>query len=186
MTIGWTVAVAAVFVALIASLVLVRQDSRRGEQLSEETVVVVWVAYLLHAAVVATSAWKAPLGRLPWSPAWTLPAGAVLMLAGVLIAGAAVRGFASLARMSGRDTERLITSGAYALSRNPQNAGWLLALAGASLAGRSLLAWALTAGFAVVVHLYLVTLEEPHLEGIYGGEYRRYRRQVARYLGRRR
>lgn len=177
------VAVGAVVLLFVLALVLVRRDYSARSTLAGPTVVLVWVAYLLHAGVTAWFAWAAPLDRLgvPATPAAVV--GALLFLAGAGVAGAAIATFRSFERMSGLDTSRLIDHGIYGYSRNPQNLGWGLALLGLALAGRSPSALALVALFGIVIHLYIVTMEEPYLESVYGDEFREYRRRVPRYLG---
>ncbi|GAB6101839.1 hypothetical protein JCM16138_10620 [Thermococcus atlanticus] len=59
----------------------------------------------------------------------------------------------------------------------------MLIFLGISLAGRSLLALLLTAAFAIGFHKYVVELEEPYLERVFGEEYRRYKERTPRYLG---
>lgn len=76
------------------------------------------------------------------------------MLAGMLE-------FRSLRKMSGLETSKLITTGIYRYSRNPQYTGWFLALLGISIMGRSGLALLLTIILIVGIHLYNVKLEEP-------------------------
>ena len=77
----------------------------------------------------------------------------------------------------------LITGGVYRYSRNPQNVGWLLLLAGTSLLGGSAAALLLTFLFWLVLHLYLVSAEEPHLTRAFGERYQRYQSTTPRYLG---
>ncbi len=131
-------------------------------------------------------AWSAPLGRVAVPAMPSMAVGGVLVAAGVVMAVVAIANFRSFERMSGLDTSRLIDRGIYAYSRNPQNLGWWLALLGAAVAGRSPSALGMAVLFAVIIHGYIVTLEEPYLEGVYGDEFRGYRRRVARYLGGRR
>lgn len=194
--------VTAALVLLIAAVLLVRRDYRRQRELSALSVVTVWAAYLFHAGVTAWFAWSAPLGRVPGtavgaaldtgavgamsSAAWTIAAlllGGALAGAGITIAALAIATFRSFQRMSGLDTSRLVTGGLYALSRNPQNVGWALALLGVAVAGRSVLALVMVALFALVLHTYIVRLEEPYLERIYGQAYRDYMERSPRYLG---
>lgn len=181
----WLLTTGAVLVLWGTAVALVARDFRRDRELSWPAVTTVWAAYLLHAVLVAAAAWRAPLGRWAGAGGWLSAAGALLTALGVVVAGLAVSRFASFQRMSGRRTDRLVRSGLYAVSRNPQNLGWGLVLLGVSTLGRSTLALLLTLAFAGLLHVYLVTLEEPYLERLYGAEYREYRRRVRRYLGRR-
>ena len=76
---------------------------------------------------------------------------------------------------------RLVTSGPYALSRNPMYLGHLLFLAGLAIATGSRIAAA-----ALVWQAYRlsdrVAIDEERLEGIFGDEYRDYLGRVPRWL----
>lgn len=179
----WSVSIAVLILAASAAVWLVARDYRRDQELSWSSVLTVWGAYLLHAGLVFVASWRAPFGRWPIPAEWVATGGAALLVLGVAVCALAVRRFASWSRMSGRRTDELVTSGAYSISRNPQNLGWGLALLGASLAGRSTTALLLTLGFGALVHFYLVKMEEPYLARTHGREYERYLRRVSRYLG---
>ncbi len=162
---------------------LVRGEYRAGGALHRPTVAVVWAAYLFHAGVTVWFAWTAPLGRLELPSVPFIMVGALLALSGVTAAGAAIVTFRTFQRMSGLDTSRLIDHGIYGHSRNPQNLGWGLVLLGLALAGRSPAALGLVMVFGLVIHGYIVTLEEPYLESVFGEGFREYRRRVPRYTG---
>jgi protein-S-isoprenylcysteine O-methyltransferase Ste14 len=179
------VAAAVSVVFFIVAILLVRRDYRAGGTLAPLTVVVVWAAYLLHGVVTFWFAGSAPLGRAAVSPAVAAVVGGVTALMGVALAVVAIANFRTFDRMSGMDTSRLIDRGVYGYSRNPQNLGWWLVLLGAAAAGRSVSALGMAVLFAVILHVYIVRLEEPYLESVYGDEFRDYRRRVPRYLGRR-
>jgi protein-S-isoprenylcysteine O-methyltransferase Ste14 len=171
-------------VLFVVTVVLVRMDYQSGEKLSGTTVAVVWAAYLVHSAVTGWFAFAAPVGRLAFDATTAHLVGAFFAGFGTAIALDAIATFASIERMSGLETDELITEGIYRYSRNPQNIGWGLALLGIAVAGRSPAAIALVGLFALVIHGYLVWLEEPHLEKLFGNKYRQYREQTPRYLGR--
>jgi protein-S-isoprenylcysteine O-methyltransferase Ste14 len=164
------------------AIMTVRSDYAKHQILTNFTTVLVWVAYLFHACVVlwaaSLSAWIVEL------PKWlTIPAGTILVFLGVAIITIAILNFRTFKRMSGLQTDRLITDGIYAWSRNPQNLGWGLALFGIALIGRSGFALLLSALFGIAIHIYIAAMEEPYLERIYGEAYRQYRVKTARYLG---
>lgn len=167
---------------MLWAIMAVRSDYAKRQKLANFTTVLVWVAYLFHAGVVI---WAASLGIwIVELPKWlTILAGTILVLLGVAIITIAILNFRTFQRMSGLQTDRLITDGIYAWSRNPQNLGWELALFGIAFIGRSGFALLLSALFGIAVHIYIVTMEEPYLERIYGEVYQRYRDKTARYLG---
>jgi len=166
----------------LAAIMTVRSDYNNREVLTNSTTVLVWIAYLFHAGVVlwaaALNAWALSLSN--WL---AIPAGTILILAGITVTTIAILNFRTFQRMSGLQTDKLITGGIYAWSRNPQNLGWGFALFGIAIIGRSGLALLLSALFGLAVYLYIVFLEEPYLENIYGQTYREYRAKTARYFG---
>lgn len=84
--------------------------------------------------------------------------------------------------MSGLETNVLITVGVDRYSRNPQNAGWGLALLGVALLGNSGLALLLAAMFWLMFRIY-IPLEEKYLEQVFGAAYREYCAKTPRFLG---
>jgi len=82
-------------------------------------------------------------------------------------------------------TERLVVEGPYAHVRNPMITAVLAVLVGEALVfGSTAIAiWA--AAFAVVNHVFFLAYEEPSVERRFGDEYRRYKRNVPRWIPRR-
>lgn len=103
---------------------------------------------------------------------WALVAAGGLVIAGALRAATTT----DLAH-----PQQLVTSGPYALSRNPMYVGWSLLHLGIGLAAGS--AWVVaTAPLAGVVVHREVLAEERQLEEQFGTSYRRYRATVRRYV----
>jgi protein-S-isoprenylcysteine O-methyltransferase Ste14 len=147
------------------------RDYEKLGRLSSRASLVAWVLYTLHAGLtLAASGDQRPRGP------------GVTSLLGVALFVAAVREHRSLRQVSGLTAERLVTSGPYRFTRNPQIVGWGLALSGVAFRGRSPKALALVAGFVAAHRLY-APVEERHLERTFGAEYRRYRGEVPRFLG---
>jgi len=120
-----------------------------------------------------TRPWKLPGRICPYSSAgWTLAG------TGVAISALAVR------TVSDVDLERpstLISTGPYAISRNPMYVGWTLLYLGVALVTRN--AW-MVASLPIVggiIHQDVLR-EEHNLERAFGEEYLRYRKLVRRYL----
>ena len=170
-----------VTILLLYSLWKARRDYRTSGTLSPDVVVAVWALYLVHAAAVAYAAqqslWSFPLNV---TVAWTL--GSVLVISGATVCAAGMVAFQSIKRMSGLDRSRLVTSGIYRRTRNPQNVGWGILLLGLAVMGHSLLAGALVAIFWLGLHFHLVRVEEKHVERVFGDEYRKYCTKAPRYL----
>ena len=141
----------------------------------------IWSVYLSFTALATCIAWAGvwPLPLEPWA-AWSL-GGAALLGGLALLAGGAWE-FGSLGRMSGRANGRLIQSGIYRWTRNPQNLGWGSALVGVALLGGSGAALGLAAFFAIAFYLYC-PVEERFLSGVYGEEWERYKASTHRFFG---
>jgi protein-S-isoprenylcysteine O-methyltransferase Ste14 len=116
--------------------------------------------------------------RLPGSRQLHSGIGWPLVGAGVAISASAVRAASDV------DLERpstLISSGPYAISRNPMYVGWTLLYLGGALITRN--AWMVASLPIVGGSIHRDVLREEHtLERAFGGEYVRYRKLVRRYL----
>ncbi|ADT84375.1 methyltransferase family protein [Thermococcus barophilus] len=161
----------------------IKKIYEKGEILPTNVAIAVWTSYILHFVLIVWASLEG-LWRLPINTTVALASGLVVAAVGSIIMLLGIWEFRSFKRMSGLDTSKLVTTGIYRYSRNPQNLGLLLIFLGISLAGRSLLALLLTAAFAIGFHKYVVELEEPYLERIFGEEYRRYKERTPRYFGR--
>lgn len=117
--------------------------------------------------------------------------GPLLVVAGVLLCiGAAIYGwcvwdFASFGRGTPApidEPRKLVVRGLYRYTRNPMYVGVLAVILGWAVAfqSRVLLIYALIV-FSFF-HLFVLFYEEPHLEHVFGDEYRRYRARVHRWL----
>ena len=83
-----------------------------------------------------------------------------------------------------KDKTALVTDGIYRYSRNPAFLGFDLQYIGVLLMFCNLLTGMFTTFAIVMLHLQILQ-EERHLSAAFGAEYQAYRRQVLRYLGRR-
>ena len=166
----------------IHTIWIVKRQYRERGQLSNGGVIEVWALYLLHALLVGVAAWFS-VWLIAINRIMAMIAGILLLVAGLAMIVAAMQVFQSMRRVSGQETDKLVTGGIYHWSRNPQNVGWLLALLGMAIWGRSGGALLLVALFAMVVHVYITQVEEDYLEGLYGHKYRDYWEMTPRYLG---
>jgi protein-S-isoprenylcysteine O-methyltransferase Ste14 len=161
--------------------VRIRYEYLNRQELSTQSVFLVWGLYLFHLGVTMAASVMA-IWFIPLPPIISWGGGIVLLGSGTVIFVASIWTFHSFKRMSGLDSSKLITSGIYRWSRNPQNLGWLLFLLGVSFLGRSGLAFLLTGLFWGLFVMY-VPLEEQYLESVFGGKYRRYKQWSHRYFG---
>jgi protein-S-isoprenylcysteine O-methyltransferase Ste14 len=145
------------------------------------TVAGVWVLYSLHFSLILIAAvdstWSISLPR-----SLSVGGGSICLLIGAIVCFAAMASFRSLKRLSGMDSNRLITGGIYRWSRNPQTVGWTLFLTGIALFRSSTMVLLLAVLFWIGFRIYL-PLEEQLLEQIFGDTYRTYRSQTHRYFG---
>jgi protein-S-isoprenylcysteine O-methyltransferase Ste14 len=168
---------------LLAVFCVWRADREYVHQhrLSLTTVVATWLLHLLHASLVGVAAWQS-IWALPIGSTLALALGVALLAQGLGFAIAVALGFGSVQRLAGTASDRLVCSGVYRYSRNPQSVGWMLALGGIAVLGRSGLALLLVVLFWGIFLIY-AAMEERHLERVFGEEYRRYRDRTPRYLG---
>jgi len=112
-------------------------------------------------------------------------AGMLVCAVGAAIALWCILAFATLGRGTPAPFDpplKLVVSGPYRYVRNPMYIGAGLALAGAALFYQSVSLWIYTAGFLILMHLFVVFYEEPALRRSFGEEYEAYCRQVRRWL----
>jgi protein-S-isoprenylcysteine O-methyltransferase Ste14 len=118
--------------------------------------------------------------RLPGSRPIQRFAGTILVASGTVLILRAVQAAGSVAV---DDPHQLLTTGPYALSRNPMYLGWALLHLGSALVAGS--GWLLAAvpPAAWAAHREVLR-EERRLEARFGDEFARYRAAVPRYLQR--
>jgi protein-S-isoprenylcysteine O-methyltransferase Ste14 len=102
-----------------------------------------------------------------------------LVLAGLLLAGWSVREAGAIEIDA---PVRLITSGPYALSRNPMYMAWNLIYAGTILLVNSRWLLLLFTFVLAFTHYREILREESNLEERFGEEYRKYTKNVRRYF----
>ena len=180
-------ALAIVVVALgLSGAALLRwasEDYERFGRLSNGAAMAAWVIGLTHAAIVSTAA-GATLLEVPVNKLAAIVLGGLVGGSGLLVLGRGIAALGSLDAILGRTTGALVTTGAYAISRNPQALGWGLLLVGAAIAGRSAAAALLVLPYWAFLFAYL-PVEERHLLAVHGEPYASYARRVPRLLGRR-
>ena len=164
-----------------AALPRARRELSEVGGISGVTLLLSLVAYvgLVTSAVAAAyvGEWQFAVPVLP-----AAIAGSVFLVAGALLYGTARLTFRSFRLTWGLMTDRLVSDGLYAWSRNPQSVGWTLMLLGAGLLGRS----ASTMALGVVYWtscLVWVPLEERALHDRFGKQYDDYRKRVPRWFG---
>lgn len=143
--------------------------------------IAVWLLYFFHADTVAAAAY-ADVGRLPFPEAPFLVLGLATAAGGWLLFLIATRQLVRDGRFVGLTPSRLVTAGAFRLSRHPQNTGWAITLLGVAIASRSVIALAFVGVFGVF-SARLASSEEAELERRHGAAYIAYRDRTPVLLG---
>jgi protein-S-isoprenylcysteine O-methyltransferase Ste14 len=171
----WSLVAGLAIFALLALLVLgMLSSEERAEVLTGPAAIAVWFVYLVHADTVVNAAYL-DVGRVDAVPASVATvAGACVIAAGFALFVWATRSLVRHGDFEGIRARRLVVAGPYRFMRQPQNAGWALMLLGIAIAGRSLIALALVAVFAIFAAL-LGRAEGRALAGAFAGEYRAWR-----------
>ena len=145
--------------------------------------VAIWTGAFLnvHTAVTFALAWL-DRGSFSEVSLISIALGLVIASAGGGLIAAGRREYASRARVYGLVEDKLIATGIYRYSRNPQYVGYWLVLLGAATASLSLWACILAFGIAPIIHFYVRGVEEPHLRSAFGQKYRVYCSRTPRYL----
>lgn len=158
-----------------------RRELAATGSLSRPTFIAAFIAYVGHGCTVLVSAFLGVLAlQIVDIAAWS--AGGVIMACGAFFWIGAHTQFRSFRLTWGLETERLVTTGIYAYSRNPQTVGSVLFWIGAGVAGESGVAILLAVIEFLAMQLWL-PVEERILEQRHGAPYARYRRRVARWVG---
>jgi len=157
-----------------------RRELLRDGRLSAPTVTAMYGAYALHGLAVGVSAWR----RSVPLPPRTAVVGTPLAAAGSGLVMAGMSRFVGPGQVSSTQVGELTTGGVYRLSRNPQYAGYVLALVGLGMARRSGGVVALAAG-AGAVFAWWVPVKERALRRTFGLPYEHYlATHTPRWLGR--
>lgn len=161
---------------------LVKRDFKKLDRVSVP--MAIWTGVAMHgnALLLFAIAWI-DRGSLGAVSATSIAIGALFAAAGTVMITLGRGAYASFARVYGLKEDELIDRGVYRWSRNPQYVGYALLLAGISFAVMSIWAFALALAFALFIHCYIVSVEEPHLRKAFGEAYDAYLKRTARYLG---
>jgi protein-S-isoprenylcysteine O-methyltransferase Ste14 len=145
--------------------------------------VIFGVPFLVAIALQLAVPLSLPRGSL--TPAFIL-GGVVLIVVGAALVVLARRELAQRGQPTdpGLPTSRLVTTGVFAISRNPLYLGGVGILIGIALAANLPWALALLLPALVACHYILIVPEERYLATEFGAEYRMYAASVRRWLGR--
>ena len=165
---------------LLASMA---NDMEQYGSMRPSTAAAMWAAYAAHTAFTGWALTRR-LVRLPIPPGSARVAGAVLVAAGSGVCVAGMGRFAGVEEVTGTRNQRLLSTGIYRYSRNPQYLGFVVALTGGGVARRSG-AGLMSAVALATVYSTWVPVEEQHLTRLHGQPYIEYTRRTHRWWGRR-
>jgi protein-S-isoprenylcysteine O-methyltransferase Ste14 len=137
---------------------------------------------VLTIALMVVTHFLAPIQTIVPFP-WGL-AGAVLGLAGFVLAVRAERRFkaAGTEVKPYRESQVLVTDGAFRRTRNPMYLGMFALLAGLAVCLGSVGPWALVLGFFLLIRVGYVPVEKRMMASTFGEAYLDYRSRVRRWL----
>lgn len=170
------------FLAATATILpVVRREYLRRGALRLPVAALQLAVWFVYHYFLALCVWQDP-----WPPAsayrpehWY---GALFAVPGAGLCLAGMGAFRSLGKVTGQRADRLVASGVYRWTRNPQYTGYGLFLLGIVLAYWSPTAWLALPAYALLAGL-TVRIEEEHLEAVFGDQYRAYCQQVPRFIG---
>lgn len=145
--------------------------------------VVFGIPFLIGIALHLLLPFSLPQGVLRQA---LIPVGVVLIFTGAGFIVSARRAFARFQQPTdpGQPTSQVMTTGVFAISRNPLYLGAALLFCGVALMMNAL--WTLVTLLVslVVCHYVLIVPEETYLAAKFGEEYKAYSATVRRWLGR--
>jgi len=183
--------IAALTLVLLASIVLARVwiMKRRGMRAmhfgqtdKKDFLIPPFALFYFYTVFAAAFGWP-ELGRLPIGSEFVASMGVVFCLSGVLLLAWSLVSFGRSFRV-GIDTEqpdRLVTTGIFAVTRNPIYVAFGLVLVGEFLIFPNWILLLYLCGASWLIHRQ-VLLEENYLRPHYGEEYVAYCRRVRRYF----
>lgn len=136
--------------------------------------------FVLHALLVAISS-VGGVVQIEALASVSLVGGSALAVVGATLALRAVRALGSRERVFAMRADEIVTEGPYAHARHPLYLGWVMALLGVAIAGRSVLALALVVLLAVAL-IRIARGEERWLIEELGPAYSRYRKKAPALL----
>lgn len=151
------------------------------ENISKKASISIWFMELVHTMLVAGSSFFG-FWLIQIDTKISILLGMILIIIGLILMLGGMKEFGSIKKLSGLDNSKLVTTGIYKYSRNPQYLGWFITLFGISFLGHSILSFLLTFLFIVIIHFRIIKLEEPYLSRIFGNEYELYKKSTSRYF----
>ena len=120
-------------------------------------------------------------------PPWTTPIGVLLMVGGgglVLVCGGMLSAGGIGTRRGLPFPKEFVATGPYRYVRNPMSMGGVTLILGFGLFHRSISIACASAGLFILIHIIVVTVEEPALAKRFDGSYLQYKQAVKRWVPR--
>ena len=161
--------------------ILVKRSFAKNRNLTPFLAMWSGIAMHGHALMTFAIAWISR-GTLYEPKYWAVLPGLLVLTVGAYIIYLGRKAYGDQSRVYGLKEDTLITHGIYTRSRNPQYFGYGLMFFGAAITSGSMLAFVFVAVFALMVHVGITKVEEPHLERIFGKSFSNYKKRVGRYF----
>jgi protein-S-isoprenylcysteine O-methyltransferase Ste14 len=162
-------------------LPIVRRDYLRRGGLSQPVAFLQLVVWFLYNMFLALAVWRDRwLYTSAYVPGNWFGGASLLLGLGLCLAGMAA--FRSMTKVTGRQADRLVISGVYRWTRNPQYLGYGLVVLGFVLGYPSSTGWLALPAYALLVYA-TVRIEEEHLVQVFGEQYSAYCQRVPRFIG---
>ncbi|CAB1061083.1 Putative protein-S-isoprenylcysteine methyltransferase [Olavius sp. associated proteobacterium Delta 1] len=162
-------------------LLKIHSDYKKIAELSKIGVVFAFILFSLFGMAIVNTAL---FTRWVFAPDNILYKvfGYAFMLIGLIIMAEAFVEFRSFKRVASLKADKVISTGVYRFSRNPQYLAYYLLLIGFSFPHRSVFAFILILIHIIFVEVIFISGEERYLEKSLGDEYLQYKKRVRRWI----
>lgn len=160
---------------------LVNYDYKTQKSLSKKSAYLLWAVYGLNVMTIINVAFWSMWPFVKVNIGFSI-LGATLIILGIFALFLSLREFNSVKKMSGLEAKKIIDTGIYKYSRNPQSLSAFLIIVGYSLIQKSLLALILLAVFFIVVSFFIIPAEEKYLSKMLGEDFVKYKKRVRKWI----
>lgn len=140
--------------------------------------------YLVAILITVCVATRLTIDSAPLLPPPYNLAGLFFILAGVALLLMAARRFKAVRTNihTFRDPNRLVTTGPFAVTRNPMYLGFLIVLTGVAIVCNTALGFVVVPIFFIAANWWYIPFEEARAAEQFGSDYQAYRERVRRWI----
>jgi protein-S-isoprenylcysteine O-methyltransferase Ste14 len=172
-----------VFTFLISPYLIYKVNSayKKYNKLSKSASTSLWLLHFLNIMTISNAMYWS-MWAFTEKNIYLIIFGIAMIIFGIGALFLSLREFNSFKKMSGLEANKVVSTGIYRYSRNPQYVGAFLIIIGISMIQVSTLALILTLVFFMIVNFSIVPGEEKYLTKMLGEEYVEYKKSVGRWL----